>query len=83
MLLQDDKRVTNMLVLRHAFVPLLKFTFEGIDIDLVYAQWDIDIINIDKSIKYKQINVFSNQFFNDKDTLFSLNGVRSTQQLIN
>eukprot|EP01084_Bolivina_argentea_P260097 439124_1 len=80
-ILQEDKRVTDILVLRHAFVPLLKFTFEGIDIDLVYAQWDIDIISIDKSTKYKQINVFSKQFLNDKDTLLSLNGVRSTQTI--
>ncbi len=40
---------------------LFKFTFEGIAIDLVYVHWDVDIINIDKSTKYKQINALSNQ----------------------
>eukprot|EP00487_Bulimina_marginata_P002142 TRINITY_DN15021_c0_g1_i1.p1 TRINITY_DN15021_c0_g1~~TRINITY_DN15021_c0_g1_i1.p1 ORF type:complete len:176 (-),score=5.19 TRINITY_DN15021_c0_g1_i1:53-580(-) len=78
-MLEADDRVTDILQLRHAFVPLLKFTFSGIDIDLVYAQWNVDIIDAEK--KEEQINVFSKGFMCDQDTLFSLNGVRSTQTI--
>eukprot|EP01083_Nonionella_stella_P050029 133192_1 len=78
-MLETDPRVTDILQLRHAFVPLLKFSFEGIDIDLVYAQWDIEVIDTDH--KKEDINVFSSNFVKDQDTLFSLNGVRSTQTI--
>jgi len=75
-MLENDDRVNNILKLRHAFVPLLKFTFRGIDIDLVYAQWDVepDIIGDD-------INIFSRKYVPDQDTLLCLNGVRSTETI--
>ena len=51
---------------RHAFVPLFKFTFQGIDIDLVYAQWDIDVIRAECR---QDIDVFSNEFLKDNDMM--------------
>lgn len=56
-------------------MPLLKFTFQGIDIDLVYARWDVPIIVDD------DINIFSREFVGDQDTLLCLNGVRSTETI--
>merc|ERR1719474_2150981 len=74
-MLEADDRVDHILKLRHAFVPLLKFTFQGIDIDLVYARWDVPIIVDD------DINIFSREFVGDQDTLLCLNGVRSTETI--
>ncbi len=79
-ILTEDDRVSDILVLRHVFVPLLKFRFEGIDIDLVYAQWNIDIIDASVSIA-EQINVFSEDCTVDPESLATLNGIRSTQTI--
>jgi len=76
--LESDPRVTDILQLRHAFVPLLKFTFQDVDIDLVYAQWDVDVIREESRL---DIDVFSKNFVKDHDTLLCLNGVRSTETI--
>mmetsp|Transcript_35109 Transcript_35109/g.57369 ORF Transcript_35109/g.57369 Transcript_35109/m.57369 type:complete len:808 (+) Transcript_35109:157-2580(+) len=87
-MLESDHRVTDVLQLQHAFVPLIKFTFDGVDIDLVYAQWDADFVgggsgddNDDESDEHT-IDIFSSDYVkSDAHTLYSLNGARATQAI--
>ena len=50
-------------------MPVLKFNFLGIDIDLVYAKWDTDYIDT------KTFDLFDNNLaIKEKESLLSLNG---------
>merc|ERR1719242_1918010 len=73
-MLEADPRVSDVLQLQFAFVPLIKLTFQGVDIDLVYAQWNIDVITVETR---RDIDIFGKPL----DGVRCLNGVRSTETI--
>lgn len=75
--LQEHSLVTNLSAVEDTYVPLIKFEFDGIDIDLLYASLAMDILP-------EKLNIFDNMILHniDQRTARSLNGVRVTDMIL-
>ena len=63
--------VENFIPVRNAYVPVMSFKYNGIDIDMVYAQLQIELLD-----NTWNINNDSNLRNLDNTSILSLNGVR-------
>jgi poly(A) polymerase len=75
--LGEDTRVGKLSAVVDAYVPVLKFEFDEIEIDLLYASVAMDIIPED-------LDLFDNNILKnlDQKTTRSLNGVRVTDMIL-
>mmetsp|Transcript_20401 Transcript_20401/g.30526 ORF Transcript_20401/g.30526 Transcript_20401/m.30526 type:complete len:524 (+) Transcript_20401:48-1619(+) len=76
-LLQEEKDVAELAPVEDAFVPVIKFSFDTVDIDLVLAQLKIAIIPDEWDLE--DSNVLRNLDFK---SLRSLNGCRDTDSIL-
>lgn len=72
-ILAKNPRVTNFSTVPSAFVPIAKFDFDGVSIDLIYAQTAFDVL--DDRFEIHEDNVMKGV---SPSTIRSLNGVRVT-----
>eukprot|EP00823_Brevimastigomonas_motovehiculus_P004058 TRINITY_DN2597_c3_g1_i1.p1 TRINITY_DN2597_c3_g1~~TRINITY_DN2597_c3_g1_i1.p1 ORF type:complete len:761 (+),score=244.43 TRINITY_DN2597_c3_g1_i1:46-2283(+) len=75
--LKKDARVTELTCVPDAYVPVIKFQFDGIDFDLVYAQLAYPTIP-------DNFNIFDDSILKDIDpkSVLSLNGARVTDMIL-
>merc|ERR1719320_1094342 len=78
-LLRENSKVLSLLVVPEAHVPVCKFKFLGVDIDMVYAQVELE------SISSSTFDIFDDNNLKDMDmkSVNSLNGARVAQALLN
>eukprot|EP00475_Leptophrys_vorax_P042319 TRINITY_DN7983_c0_g1_i1.p1 TRINITY_DN7983_c0_g1~~TRINITY_DN7983_c0_g1_i1.p1 ORF type:complete len:787 (+),score=186.65 TRINITY_DN7983_c0_g1_i1:53-2413(+) len=76
-ILSGHEKVTKVSPVPDAYVPVLKFEFDNVDIDMVFACVDMEIIPED-------LNIFENDLLRGLDpaTVRSLNGVRVTDMIL-
>lgn len=77
-LLNSQNGVKNLLKIEDAFVPLIKFEFFSISIDLTFASLQVNVINED-------INLLDNIILKGMDDkcILSVNGNRVTDEILN
>jgi poly(A) polymerase len=75
--LSEDSRVSKVSAVVDAYVPVLKFEFDGVEIDLLYASVAMDILP-------ENLDLFDNNILKnlDQKTTRSLNGVRVTDMIL-
>ncbi|XP_034555145.1 poly(A) polymerase beta-like isoform X1 [Notolabrus celidotus] len=75
--LKAQKEVKGLMVIEDAFVPVIKFSYDGIEIDLVFA------LVAQKSISVS-INLMDDKILTgmDKQSVRSLNGFRVTEEIL-
>lgn len=75
--LEKIKEVTNLVSIPEAYVPVMKFKWDGIEIDLVFARLNYASIPED-------LNLFDNHHLKgiDKKSVLSLNGCRVTDMIL-
>lgn len=84
--LKNDDAVKQPQKLVGAHVPLLKFTYQDLDIDLVFASLpkdNLDDVNIHDDALLEEINEESDLEMKDNKDILSLNGARVTHFLTN
>jgi len=78
-LLRENRKVLSLLVVPEAHVPVCKFKFNGVDIDMVYVQVGYE------SISGSSFDIFDDNNLQDMEmkSVNSLNGARVAQGLLN
>uniref|UniRef100_A0A8C3A6Y4 Poly(A) polymerase n=1 Tax=Cyclopterus lumpus TaxID=8103 RepID=A0A8C3A6Y4_CYCLU len=75
--LKAQKEVKNIWAIQHAFVPIIKMSYDGIEIDLVFARLlresVPDILDLQNNSWLKEI---------DKESILSVNGYRVTAAIL-
>lgn len=76
--LQVHPKITELTKVEGAYVPIMKFTMDGVDIDLLYAQLQKDIIDIAK------FDILDNRHLKnlDQKSVLSMNGPRVAAQIL-
>ncbi|GAP89994.1 putative poly polymerase [Rosellinia necatrix] len=73
--------ITGLTAVEEAFVPIIKFEYWGISIDLIFSR----IATLTQFPPHKQLQLTSNEFLRGLDDreLRSLNGTRVTKEILN
>merc|ERR1719300_2168285 len=76
--LQVHPKINKLTKIDRAYVPIMKFTMDGVDIDLLYAQLQKDIIDTDK------FDILDNRHLKnlDQKSVLSMNGPRVAAQIL-
>jgi len=76
--LEADPRLTKVLAVPDAYVPVMKCVFDGIELDIVYAQLGVPVIP-------PQFNIFDDNVIKmcvDPKSVLSINGARVTDMIL-
>lgn len=76
--LEADARVSKVLAVSDAYVPVMKCVFDGIELDMVYAQLGLQAIPA-------QFNIFDDNIIRmcaDPKSVLSINGARVTDMIL-
>lgn len=76
-MLQDNPEVTSLTQVPDAYVPVMKFEFDGIPIDLVFAR--IAMTTIPENLNLLDHNILKTL---DEKCVVSLNGSRTTDEIL-
>lgn len=75
-MLKEDKKVTGLHAIEHAFVPVIKLRYNGIELDILFARLDVSEITADMSLD--DDNLLRNL---DEKSVRSLNGCRVADEI--
>jgi len=77
-MLKENYRVSDILAVPESYVPLCKFKFDSVDIDMVYARVQLDVIDAET------FDIFDNRNLKNADakSVMSLNGARVTDRIL-
>ncbi|XP_063692170.1 poly(A) polymerase gamma-like [Bolinopsis microptera] len=76
-LLQSQPNVSNLRAIEEAYVPVIKFNFDGIEIDLLFAR--LTLKSIPDDLKLDDVNLLN---YIDEKCLKSLDGCRVTEDIL-
>ncbi|KAG5859514.1 poly(A) polymerase [Encephalitozoon hellem] len=76
--LKEDPNIEGVTKIEDAFVPIIKFEFQGIPIDLVFARLNVPVVK-------DGINLLNDTLLKsmDEKCILSLNGSRVTDEMLN
>ena len=77
-MLKGNRKVEKLAAVPDAFVPIIKFEFEGVEIDLVFSQ--VKLATIPPDFKIFDDSILRNM---DPKSVLSLNGPRVTDMILN
>ncbi|XP_030626747.1 poly(A) polymerase type 3-like [Chanos chanos] len=77
-ILTEQKKVKDLVAVEEAFVPIIKLTFDGIEIDLLFAQLALE--TMPENLDLKDDRLLENL---DIHCIRSLNGCRVTDEILN
>ncbi|ETO32338.1 poly (a) polymerase type 1, partial [Reticulomyxa filosa] len=67
--LQCNPNISNILSIPTAFIPLLKFTYQDIEVDMVFGQWNEEVIDL------TTFDLSDDYIFPNKESIMSVNGL--------
>jgi len=77
-ILKEDSNVSDVQSIRDAYVPLIKFKYQNLSIDLIFASLDTTSLD-DKLEKLKDDNILTNM---DAEMKRSVNGFRVAEKIL-
>ena len=80
--LQYQEEVTELRAIEEAFVPVIKFRYNGIEIDMTFAQTNMNTLPESKDDLTEALLHLSTMEAMEAKCIRSLNGYRSTMELL-
>jgi poly(A) polymerase len=77
-ILEETQGVTDLILVKEAFVPCIKFVYQGVDIDLLFAR--VELKEVSDSLDSLQDNAILRNC--DSESIKSLNGRRATDAIL-